>query len=209
MHIKIGVPIFAQDGPVGRVSRIILHPSTQEMQAIVASDDRIIAHDVVIPVDWIVAADLDGITVRGTQDEVAELPPFALSQYTVPPEDWIPPTDDPSSIYLFPASPYAVGAFDRPRPSPPPAAHEVETLGVGDVEVSGSTAVYCEGREVGHVDRVFTEGETDHVTHLVLHRGTLRRDIAVPVERITSIGDEGIQLDLTEEELDQLPPIPA
>jgi hypothetical protein len=37
----------------------------------------------------------------------------------------------------------------------------------------------------------------------------MRRDIAVPVDRVSSIGDEGILLDLTEEELDNLPPIPA
>lgn len=209
MHIKLGVPIFAEDGPVGRVARIILHPATQEVQGIVSSEGGMFPHDVVIPQEWIAAAEMDGVTVRGTTEQVAELPAFALSQYTVPPEDWIPPTDDPSSIYLFPASPYSVGAFDRPRPSPPPAAHEVETLGQGDVEVSGSTAVFCGDREVGHLDRVFTEGETDHVTHLVLHRGTLRRDIAVPVDRVTSIGDEGIRLDLSEEELDRLPPIPA
>lgn len=209
MHIKIGVPIYAEDGQVGRVSRIILHPATNDMHGVVATEDALLPHDVVIPRIWIVGADEDGMTVRGTSEDVANLEAFALSQYSVPPEDWIPPTDSPASIYLFPASPYSVGAFDRPRPSPPPISHELESLGDGDVEINGTTAVYCGERQVGRVDRVFTEGETEHVTHVVLNRGTMRRDIAVPVDHITSIGDEGIQLDLSEEELDNLPPIPV
>jgi hypothetical protein len=28
MHIKIGVPIYAEDGQIGRVSRVILHPAS-------------------------------------------------------------------------------------------------------------------------------------------------------------------------------------
>jgi len=209
MHIKIGVPIYAEDGQVGRVSRVILNPATSELHGIVATEDAMLPHDVVIPSSWITRADEDGLSVRGTAEEVANLDVFALSQYSEPPEDWIPPTDSPSSIYLFPASPYSVGAFDRPRPSPSPAAHELETLAIGDVEINGTTAAFCGERQVGRVDRVFTEGDTEHVTHVVLNRGTMRRDIAVPVDRITSIGDEGIQLDLSEEELDNLPPIPA
>jgi uncharacterized protein YrrD len=208
MHIKIGVPIYAEDGQVGRVSRIILHPSTGEMQGVVATEDALLPHDVVIPISRIIRADEEGMTVRGTSEDVANLDVFALSQYAVPPEDWIPPTDDPSSVYLFPASPYSVGAFDRPWTSPPPT-HEVESLKQGDVEVNSTTAVYCGNRQVGRVDRIFTEGDTEQVTHVVLNRGTMRRDIAVPINRIASIGDEGIQLDLTEEELDNLPPIPA
>lgn len=209
MHIKIGVPIYAEDGQVGRVSRVILHPSTSELHGIVAAEDALLPHDVVIPASWITRADEDGLSVRGTSDEVANLDTFALSQYSEPPEDWIPPTDSPSSIYLFPASPYSVGAFDRPRPSPPPLEHELENLEEGDVELNGTTAVFCGERQVGRVDRVFTEGETEHVTHVVLNRGTMRRDIAVPMDRIASIGDEGIQLDMSEEELDNLPPIPV
>jgi uncharacterized protein YrrD len=208
MHIRIGVPIFAEDGPAGRVSRIILHPASQEVEGVVASDHGILPHDVVIPIDRIVAADLEGLTVRGTTEEVLALAPFSMAQYTEPPENWLPPTDEPSSIFLFPASPYAIGAFDRPSVSPI-TPHEVDNLEDGDVDISGVTPVFCGDREVGHLDRVFTEEATDHLTHLVLHRGTLRRDIAVPVEMVSSIGDEGIQLNLTEEELDNLPPIPA
>jgi uncharacterized protein YrrD len=209
MHIKIGVPIFAEDGQAGRVSRVILHPSTQELHGIVATEERLLPHDVVVPAALIASADEDGLTVRGTVEAISALEPFALSQYTEAPEDWIPPTGDASSIYLFPSSPYAVGAFDRPSAVGPASAHEVESLGMGDVDVSGSTLVYCGERQVGHLDRVFTEDNSDHVTHLVLQRGTMRRDIAVPVDRVSSIGDEGILLDLTEEELDNLPPIPA
>lgn len=207
MHIKIGVPIVADDGVAGQVERIIVHPATCEVDGVVAGQGGMLGRDVVIPIDWLVSGDESAVRVRGTVDELSALEPFALSQYTAPPEDWIPPTDDPASIYLFPATPLAVGAFTRPAPQPEPPAHEVEAIGPDDVDVDAMTPLYCQGREVGRLDRVFTQGSSDRVTHLVFHRGTMRRDIAVPVEQVERIGDEGIYLAMTEDELDDLPAI--
>src|SRR5205814_2130667 len=108
--------------------------------------------------------------------------------------------------YLFPASPLAVGAFTMPATQPSPAEHEVEDLEAGDVDVSGSTTVFCTDGAAGKIDRVITEGDSDRVTHLVVHRGTLRhRSIAVPVEYIAGMGEEGVRLSLSEKELDALP----
>jgi uncharacterized protein YrrD len=207
MHITIGTPALADDGKVGRVARVIIHPATQEVEGVVVEQGGMLTHDLVIPIDAITGADEDSLRVRGTRDEIDSYPPFALGHYTLPPEDWIPPTDDPASIYLFPASPYAVGAFGRPAPQPEPPVKELETLGAGDVDVARDTPLFCRGREVGRLDRVFTRGETDRVTHLVVSRGMMRRDLAVPVELVELLDDDGIHLGITEEELDNLPPI--
>ena len=205
MDIKIGVPVLAEDGTAGRVERIILHPDTREVEGIVAARGGMLAGDVVIPTDYLLAADDHGLRVKGTVDAIGELEPFAQSQYVDPPEDWIPPTDSAGGIYLFPATPYAVGAFERPVSQPAPAVHEVEDLEPGDVEVSGTTTVYCSDGVAGKLESVVTEGDTDRVSHLIIRRGALLgRDVTVPVQHIRTMGEEGITLTLTERELDDL-----
>jgi uncharacterized protein YrrD len=210
MNIKLGVPVVAENGNAGSVERIILHPDTHEVDAVVAVQGGMLTRDVVIPIDRILAADERGVRVQGTVEEISDLEPYAQSQYTVPPEDWIPPTGEPAAIYLFPASPYAVGAFTQPASQPDPADHEVEDLETGDVDVSGSTTVFCTDGASGKVDRVVTEGATDKVTHLVVQRGTLlSRAVLVPVENIGRMDQDGIYLTLTQEELDDLPTLEA
>jgi uncharacterized protein YrrD len=204
MHIRIGARVMAEDGPAGRVERLILHPQTSEIEGVVAVQGGMLKQDVVVPVERIMAADDRAVYVFGTAAEISELAPFAQSQYTVPPEEWIPPADLPSSRFLFPLSPYTVGAF-VPATQAVYSEDEVEALEPGDVEVSGSTEVLCRDGVAGRLDRVVTEGDSDRVTHLVIQRGPLgRRDVAVPVDQVESIGDAGIRLALTEEELDEL-----
>lgn len=206
MDIKIGAPVRAEDGQAGTVERIILHPDTRELDGVVARLAGMPTRDVVVPVDRIVSADVDGILLVGSTEDVANLDAFALNQYTTPPEEWLPLDGEASEVYLLPASPLTVGAFTQPASHPDPPAHEVEDLEAGDVDVSGSTTVFCTDGVAGKVDRVITEGDTDVVTHLIVHRGAVgARDVAVPVSDVAALGGDGIRLTLTRDELDELP----
>lgn len=207
MDLKFGTQVMAEDGRVGSVERVILHPETREVDAIVVVNQEILPDDVMVPVERILSADDRGVWVRGTVEEVRSLDGFAFSQYVEAPEDWLPPTDAPSSFYLFPASPYLVGALTPPPTHPSPPAREVEDMPEeGDREVSASTTVLCGKSPAGRLSHVVTQGETDHVTHLVVRTGGRpTREVVVPVEHIVSLGDEGVVLDMEEEELDQMP----
>jgi hypothetical protein len=208
MDIRIGVPMIAEDGAAGRVERIILHPATNEVVGVVAVQGGMLPHDVVVPSDRLLGTDARGLRVRGTVAEISELDPFAQSQYVDPPEDWLPPTDSAGGIYLFPATPYAVGAFERPVTQPAPAEREVEDLAPGDVDVTANTTVFCADGVGGRLERVVTEGASDHVTHLIVRRGALMGEgVRVPMDCVASLGDEGIRLTLTRDELGELPDI--
>lgn len=207
MDLKLGVPVQAEDGAVGTVQRVILHPNTREVDAIVVVDQQILPSDIVVPIERIMSADENGVWLRGTVEEIGALEGFAMSQYVDPPEGWLPPTDSASSFYLFPASPYLVGALSPPASQPAPTEQQIETMPDGDIEVSGSTEVRCRDGVAGRIAHVVTVGDTDHVTHLVVRRSGLgvAKEIVVPVDRVVSLGDEGVVLDLSETELDELP----
>lgn len=205
MDIWIGVPVLAQDGEVGRVERIILHPATREVDGIVAVQGGLLPHDVVIPIDLLETADEDAVCVRGTVADVCRLIPFSSSQFTEPPADWIPPVGGGESFYLLPASPLAVGAFVAPMAMPLVDDAE-EMLEDDDIEVSGTTTVYCTDGVGGRVERVLTEGDTDHVTHMVIQRGEAgTEEVTISVERVVRMDADGVHLDLSEDEMDSLP----
>lgn len=205
MNIRLGSPVLAEDGGAGVVERLILHPDTQELEGVVAAQGGILKRDVVIPVGLLLAADDSGVRVSGTVEAINDLEPFAQSQYTAPPEEWIPPTDLPSSVYLFPLSPLAVGAFAMPT-QVLPAEEEVEDLQEGDVEINAHTQVLARDGVAGKLERVVTEGDSDRVTHLIIQRGSLSsREVLVPMEQVQQMDETGIVLALSEAELDELP----
>jgi hypothetical protein len=205
MDIKIGARIIASDGEAGTVERIILHPETNELEGVVAVQGGILKRDVVIPADMLVDADEDGLHVRATTTGVGELEPFAQSQYTVPPEDWMPPSDQPSAFYLFPLSPMAVGMFAPPTQEAL-SDEEVMDLEAGEAALDSSTEVLCKDGSGGRLERVVTEEGSDRVTHLIIRHGALAgRLVAVSIQDVERMDDEAVRLALSCDELAKLP----
>src|SRR5688500_14924753 len=110
MQYHIGTPVMAEDGRAGTLDRLIFDPATDAVRGIVVLQGSLLPHDVVVPRERVLAADSEGVRVRGTVEEIAELEGFSQAQFTAPPEDWMPPAEMlvGSPHFLFPASPYAV-----------------------------------------------------------------------------------------------------
>jgi uncharacterized protein YrrD len=208
MQFHIGTPVMAEDGRAGTLERLIFDPATDEMRGLVVVQGALLPHDVVVPLDRVLSADGEGVRVRGTVEEISALEGFSQAQYTDPPADWLPPADLAlgSPFFLFPASPYAVGAFAPAAPISAPADEAVENKPAGSVDVSAATDVVCTDGPCGSVDRIVTEGDSDVVTHLIVRRGTLfTKEIAVPAKYIATTDEQAIHLTISQEELDRLP----
>jgi hypothetical protein len=80
----------------------------------------------------------------------------------------------------------------------------------GGVEVHRGEAVYATDGTVGRMQGLIVDLPDAHLTHLVLSKGQLfdRKRIAVPAVSVTNFGD-GIQLDLTKEQVRALPDFPG
>lgn len=205
MNICVGVPIHVRDGHAGFVDRVIINPETNQVEGIVARADGLLDEDVIVPMDRIITASGEHLTVEATAEEMNLMERFSLSQYTEPPEDWLPPVDGPASIYLMPASPLMVGAMQMPHVGHP-SSHEVELEERGEIEIGDDTRVYATDGEVGRLHRVLTAGYTDRGTHLVVETGRFlsHRERVVPIEHVRAMGDDRIDLDLTREQVEAL-----
>src|SRR5262249_35656024 len=141
--IRMGVPVEGTDGRAGRVERLIFDTKRNKVVGVVVVQGGLLRHDVVVPIERVERADEEALRVRAAVEEISGMPPFSRAQYTEPPEDWLPPAGASASMYLFPASPYAVGAFAPPatQPAPPPEAEEA--LPPGTAELGPETEVFC------------------------------------------------------------------
>jgi uncharacterized protein YrrD len=208
MEFHLGRPVMAQDGRAGTLDRLIFDPATDEIRALVVVQGGLLPHDVVVPLDRVLSADEHRVRVRGTVEEIASLESFSQAQFTAPPENWLPPADlqtDTAAI-LFPASPYAIGAFAPSSPVITPADEAEENKPAGSVDLSATTEVLCTDGPAGTVERVLTAGDSDRVTHLIVRRDALLpRDVAVPADLITSTDEQAVYLSISRDELDHLP----
>ena len=78
---------------------------------------------------------------------------------------------------------------------------------LGESEVGPNEPVHCTDGEIGQV-KGFVMDDADHkVTHILLREGHLwgRKEVAIPVSAVTSV-DVGIRLNITKEQVGELPP---
>jgi hypothetical protein len=83
-----------------------------------------------------------------------------------------------------------------------------DTIPLGEVAVRRGDRVNAVDGAIGHVKGLVIDTGTDHVTHVLLQEGHLwgRKQVAIPIKAVTSV-DDGISLNLTKQEVEDLPPV--
>jgi sporulation protein YlmC with PRC-barrel domain len=89
---------------------------------------------------------------------------------------------------------------------PPPLI--VDALPLGEVGVRRDEAVHATDGEIGRVRGLVIEPGSHQVTHVLLEEGHLwgRKEVAIPIRAVVGIHD-GIALDMTKQEVQDLPEI--
>ena len=83
-----------------------------------------------------------------------------------------------------------------------------DTLPEGEVGVRRGQQVHATDGGIGRVQGLVIDRTTHHVTHILLQEGHLwgRKDVAIPIGAVKMI-ENGIQLKLTKQEVQDLPEI--
>ena len=79
---------------------------------------------------------------------------------------------------------------------------------IGDVEVRRGEHVHATDGPIGQVQGLVIDPRDHHVTHVLLDEGHLwgKKQVAIPIGAVTGVGG-GVQLDLTKDQVRDLPPI--
>ncbi|HYB17751.1 MAG TPA: PRC-barrel domain-containing protein [Streptosporangiaceae bacterium] len=189
-QFTIGAEADCSDGPCGEVRRFIIDPATEAVTHLVIEPKHRGAGGRLVPVD-LIDSTAGGIRLRCTIAEFDHLDPAEE-------------TDLVEGAGLGTGMP---GGPPMGIPQPTQVVFE-DVVPVGETEVAPGDPVHATDGEIGQV-RGFLVDPGDHrVTHVLLREGHLwgRKEVAIPVSAVTGVQD-GIRLNITKQEVENLPPV--
>jgi sporulation protein YlmC with PRC-barrel domain len=188
----IGAAASCSDGPAGEVRRIIIDPADRTVTHLVIEPKRRHEPGRLVPLDLVDTA-AGEIRLRCTIAEFGRLDPAEE-------EDVV---EGRSRGLPHPAGRAPAGV---PRPV---RVTLQDVVPVGEAEVSPGDHVYARDGEIGQVHGFLVDPDANQVTHVLLREGHFwgRKEVAIPVSAVTG-AEEGIQLSLTRQQIEDLPPVP-
>jgi sporulation protein YlmC with PRC-barrel domain len=185
-EFAMGAEASCADGPAGKVTRVIVDPATETVTHLVIEPKHWLgATGRLVPID-LVDSTAGGIRLRCTVEEFGRLEAAEETELL----DGI------------------IGGLNAPLGGPSPVrviVQDVVPLGEADIE-RGEPVQALDGA-IGRVEGVRVDPGDHRVTHVLLQEGHLwgRREIVIPASAVTKV-DNGIWLNLTKKQVEDLPP---
>ena len=190
LQFTIGARASCTDGHCGEVRRLIIDPATEIVTHLVIQPGHRQEAGRLVPVHLVETADGE-IRLRCTRAEFGELDHAAE-------RDLVAGAEAPQIVEHGGVS----GAALRQT------TVLEDVIPVGETEVGPGEPVHAVDGEIGRVQGFLVSPGDDRVTHVLLQEGHLwgRKKIAIPLSAVTGV-DAGIRLNLTKEQVGELPPV--
>ena len=210
----IGTEARCSDGVCGEVSRVVIDPVAQAVTHLVVEPKHRQGLGRLVPLSLIEDTE-DGILLRCTLAEFDKLDHAEQTQFLPGSEAYAEYGPDQSSSWPF----YPLAAADvaggiglesgmgigLAEVTPTVV---VDKVPLGEVAVRRGQPVHATDGDIGLVQGLVIDPSDHHVTHVLLQEGHLwgRKQVAIPISSVTSTSD-GIQLKITKQEVQDLPPV--
>jgi len=204
----IGTEVSCTDGVCGRLSRVVIDPVGPQLTHLVVEQGHRPHQARLVPVD-LVDEDAEGIRLR------CDTAHFALLEDAQETEV-LPAT---AEQFGYPAASsgglphFQLGMAGRSALGATVDAAEYRTVTydrvpAGEVEVRRGQPVHATDGEIGRVRGLVVDPRDHQVTHVLLDEGHLwgKKQVALPITDVTDVR-QGVQLDLTKDEVRNLPPV--
>jgi uncharacterized protein YrrD len=101
-----------------------------------------------------------------------------------------------------------LGVSRRARLSPPPLPVTYEALPFAEVAGRGGEHVHATDGDIGQVRGLVIDPGSHQVIHVLLREGHVfgRMEVAIPIGAVTGVGEDGIRLNITKQQVQGLPP---
>jgi sporulation protein YlmC with PRC-barrel domain len=202
----IGAAASCTDGACGTVSRVVVDPLARAVTHLVVEPEHHQGLGRLVPLDLVDAAKGE-IQLRCTLEEFERLDPAEETRFvpgTAGSEDY-----DPEQVITWPY--YSLGGpgVTGDVLAGIPMTFTYDTVPLDEVEVRRGEHVYATDGKIGRVQGLVIEPDSHHVTHFLLQEGHLwgRKEVAIPINAVTGMDDEGIRLSITKRQVQELPPV--
>ncbi|HEX3723565.1 MAG TPA: PRC-barrel domain-containing protein [Nitrolancea sp.] len=201
---KIGTPVFAEDGKVGRLKFVVIDSYDEEVTDLIVDRGPLPHQSIVVPTGWVNSTGNEGIYLNANLKDLEDLPEYREVEFQVPevaakqlagfdPEDvriWVDqngPIPEPGRAWLFRRMRLVV---------------DQDEILVG----RNNRVTDVDGEVVGSVNHVIVDPSTREVTSLVVRRHFgIAPDMLIPRELIASLGEKHVRLKLHRDELKDMP----
>lgn len=219
MELKEGTSVFTPAGEeVGRVNRFVLDPATNKVTHIVIQKGWLLPEDKVLPFEMVKSASEDRVVLSEEIRNFDELPPFEETRFIRAADDDRPadsrPAPDPDyeytpAYYWYPAHSnigfpgFGLGHFAWPtRETATSRNIPADTVPLAE----GTDVVTSDGEQVGSVERLIVDSNTNEATHFVISQGVLFKDRKlVPTQWVKSVDENNVRLVVPSRLLERLP----
>jgi hypothetical protein len=195
MQFTIGAEATCTDGLCGEVIRVVVDPVAKAVTHVVVEPRHRSGLGKLVPLDLVESSTAAGLQLRCSSADLHALAPAETTQF-LPGVEGYPGYGEDEVL----AWPYYGGNVTVPV--------TFDTLPVDEVAVRRGDRVHATDGRIGHVEGLVVDGETRHVTHVLLQEGHLwgRREVAIPIAAVVSV-DDGIRLNITKQEVGDLPAV--
>jgi uncharacterized membrane protein len=196
INIPLNAEIICNDGAAGKSTSVVVNPVTRKVTHFVAMDSRGIER--LVPIGQVEDTSANSITLSCSLAELEAMENFIEERYIT--------SDRYSNVGVHGAqfSPYVVQKTQQTT-----IKVEEEQLPEGTTSIHRGTVVEASDGEVGRVDELLIDTDTDVISHMVLSTGQPlgKKEIAIPVSAIQSVVGDVVYLKLDKQGISSLPAI--
>ena len=213
-QFTIGADASCSDGVCGEVSRVVVDPVARVVTHLVVEPKNRQGLGRLVPLD-LVDATTGEIRLRCTMAEFEKLGSAEETQFIPGSSGYA--AYGPEQVLSWPYYGLGLGGIGMAGGIGTEIGAEMaavsqtvtyDRLPLGEVAVCRGEHVHATDGDIGRVQGLVIDPRDHHVTHVLLQEGHLwgRKDVAIPISAVTGV-DDGIQLGITKDEVQDLPPV--
>jgi sporulation protein YlmC with PRC-barrel domain len=206
VKFTIGAGVSCTDGPCGEVSRVVVDPVAEAVTHLAVEPEHRLGLARLVPVD-LAEQSAGGIVLQCTLEEFEQLPSAEETQF-------VPGTRGyevygAEQVLSWPYYRLGDTVMSPDQEGQVSETVTVDTIPAGEVAVRRGDHVHASDGAIGQVQGLVIDPASHHVTHVLLQEGHLwgRKQVAIPIGAVTSVGSGGIQLGISRAEVADLPPV--
>lgn len=195
----IGAEASCTDGVCGHVSRVVVDPVAREITHLVVRPTHGHGLGRLVPLS-LVDASSGQIRIRCTQAEFEHLERGEQRHFLTGASAY--PGYDVDQVLEM--AHYGLRSYL----GQPGESVTYDSVPRGEVAVRRGDQVFASDGDIGQVQGLVIDPASHHVTHVLLQEGHLwgRKEVAIPITAVTTL-DDGIQVSLTKQQVQDLPPV--
>lgn len=205
----IGAEVSCSDGGCGNLSRVVIDPVARTLTHLVVEPKHQQASGRLVPID-LVDATAEEIRLRCSRAEFDALEHAEETHFLPEAGEDMGYAAGQALAWPYYGLGGGMGAMGMGgMEMATPILIVDDRVPAGEVEVRRGQPVHATDGDIGRVRGLVVDPGDHHVTHVLLEQGHLwgKRQITIPIGAVKDVGTDGVQVNLTREEVRDLPPV--